>query len=434
MAWVQILKTSHVPLISSSQPTLRKIIKLSLYDTLWVQSREMQNLFLYPETNLPFTRVVETLKSSFSRTLPFFHILAGKIKYIKSSKSVIIDCSTRAVDKGVLFLEAETDLHINRLAEEEIHDMEAFKQLVPNIMSFELPAPVCALQVTKFSNGGVAVGISIHHGVMDGSGNQRFIDAWAKTCRSDNSPVKLMALHDRSAVRFAGDDELIRRLRETLPDLPKVMPLVPRRTFIVNESSIQALQKSVISLDSKHTSPPSRFVSLIAHAWICLTRARIDNSKEPIDPTAFIVMPIDLRDYIDPPIDEFYTGNCVGPGFTQVLSSEILSPTGLAYACTTIENVIHKRRNELLLGCMEWHETFASPPRDTRVNVVSSCRYRGYDIDFGWGRPKRVVKVMNGDGEITLLAGREENTIQMSVAVSAQYMDAFADLFTSGLE
>lgn len=67
--------------------------------------------------------------------------------------------------------------------------------------------------------------------------------------------------------------------------------------------------------------------------------------------------------------------------------------------------------------------------------MAGSPRQAGYATDFGWGRPRRVELVsMNFDGEVVMCKGRDEGTVQVSVAIAAQQMEAFAEVFSRGLD
>jgi Transferase family len=51
-------------------------------------------------------------------------------------------------------------------------------------------------------------------------------------------------------------------------------------------------------------------------------------------------------------------------------------------------------------------------------------------MDFGWGKPDRVeLASMNHDGEVVMVSGKDEGTVQVSVALSAEHMNAFAEKF-----
>jgi hypothetical protein len=96
----------------------------------------------------------------------------------------------------------------------------------------ELPTAVLAVQATRFE-GGVAVGLTAHHGVMDGRSLWTFIEAWAASCRCE-TPVTVALSFDRSLVNLPGGDELARSvLRNLAPNLPSVciLSLQPRTSL-----------------------------------------------------------------------------------------------------------------------------------------------------------------------------------------------------------
>ena len=81
-----------------------------------------------------------------------------------------------------------------------------------------VPAPVLAVQATRLTGGGVALGVSVHHGVADGHSLWRFVEAWAAACRGDTPPAP--PVFDRSRVSLPGGEELARSiLRKYAPDL-----------------------------------------------------------------------------------------------------------------------------------------------------------------------------------------------------------------------
>ncbi|KAG1334507.1 putative Malonyl-coenzyme A:anthocyanin 3-O-glucoside-6''-O-malonyltransferase [Cocos nucifera] len=223
MPCVRILNVSRVPLPPGPYPPPGDTVRLSFFDTVWVAFPPIQRLFLYPDATLPFASIVDSLKSSLSRTLPLFHPFGGNLTYLPASGDAVIYCSTSAA-RGVAFLEAESDLDIRRLAQDETHDLESFLQLVPDLGGVrELPVQVLAVQVTEFAGGGVAVGLAAHHAVTDGKGIWRFVESWAAACRGRGDPPGPTPLHDRAVVRHRTGDEIARLfLRRMAPELPKV--------------------------------------------------------------------------------------------------------------------------------------------------------------------------------------------------------------------
>ncbi|KAM3371261.1 hypothetical protein ACQJBY_018573 [Aegilops geniculata] len=127
----------------------------------------------------------------------------------------------------------------------------------------ELPTPVLAVQATRFK-GGVALGVTVHHGVADGRSLWTFVEAWATACRGETPAAT--PCFDRSLVRLPGGQELARSfLRKYAPNLPKAAypaPLVEdharltRRTFTVDARGIQRLKERIVRLGESSGAAP----------------------------------------------------------------------------------------------------------------------------------------------------------------------------------
>jgi len=199
------------------------IIKLNAMEAQWVVIPLLQHLLLFEGDHLPpFDAILQSLRSSLAATLATHAPLAGKLHYLADTGDVAICRSTDGDDdRGVRFVAAECDADVRRLAGDEGHDVLTFERLVPELDMSLLPAPVLAVQATRLAGGGVALGVSVHHGVADGQSLWRFIEAWAAACRGDTPPAP--PVFDRSRVSLPGGEELARSiLRKYVPDLPMV--------------------------------------------------------------------------------------------------------------------------------------------------------------------------------------------------------------------
>lgn len=167
----------------------------------------------------PFASMVASLRASLAATLARFPPLAGRIVHLPSTADAAIDCSA---SDGVRFMVTESeDADAARLAGEADHDVGAFRELVPELETGALPAEVLAVQVTRL-NGGAAVGVAMHHAVVDGRSVWRFLEAWAAACRGDGDDAVAPAF-ERAVVAVPGGEELVRStLRKYSPDLPLV--------------------------------------------------------------------------------------------------------------------------------------------------------------------------------------------------------------------
>lgn len=219
MAQVRIISTSKVELPAGTDyPSPGSIIELSHFDVKWIPFQPMKTLLLYPAASVSSFSFC-SFKSSLALVLPHFHLLAGDLTYLPASDDVVIVCSHKS---GVTVIEAESDLDIFRLTSDPIHNVESFNQLVPNTFYEILPVPVLTVQFTKFSGGGVAVGISTHHTAMDARGLLQFLDCWAKTSRDGIVPSGLALVHDRAVIVYPGKEEIKKEiLNAQVPNRPK---------------------------------------------------------------------------------------------------------------------------------------------------------------------------------------------------------------------
>ncbi|VAH53464.1 unnamed protein product [Triticum turgidum subsp. durum] len=194
-------------------------IKLTAMEALWIVIPVLQHVLLYEgdDDTPPFDAIVQSLRSSLAATLRSFAPLAGKLVHLEETGNVGISCSA---SDSVRFVVAECDADIGRLAGDEEHDLRVLEGLVPEVDMSLLPTPVLAVQATRFQ-GGVAVGVTVHHGVADGRALWTFVEAWAAACRGETPATT--PCFDRSLVKLPGGEELARSVvRKVAPNLPSV--------------------------------------------------------------------------------------------------------------------------------------------------------------------------------------------------------------------
>ncbi|XP_072991651.1 anthocyanin 5-aromatic acyltransferase-like [Typha latifolia] len=442
MSEVRIVKTTHVPLLQLPAPPL-DLIKLSSFDAPWVGLPPIQRLLLFTASDHlpPFPSLLESLKSSLSATLIRYFALAGKLTYLEETADVAIDCSPAGVGAGVAFAEAEADGDAGRLAAGEEHDVEAFVRLVPEMTATNLPAPVMAVQATRFTGGGVAVGIAMHHALADGRALWRFMEAWTKCCRGevDEEGRREKPSFDRAVIRHPNGEEVARELvRMVAPDLPRVISNVhsrgrfklARRTFTLDSQRIQLLKQRILQLGATHkpspASPPSRFVSIAAQAWTAFVRSK---SMNPTDDT-YLFFLADCRTRLEPPVEEGYFGNCVKWCLVSAIAGDLYGEDGIFSAASAIQKTVREALENPLERCHNWMERIFQLPLNRLANVAASPQFKVYETDFGWGKPDRVELVsMNHDGEIALAASKDEGGVQVSVSLNPMHMEGFKSHF-----
>ena len=147
---VRTRKTSTIALPAGGAPLPEpgRSVPLSPFDAYWVTLPPVRRVFLYrsPPSILPFTDIVGALRSSLERLLPAFHPFACVLTYSPDSCALSIVLPEGQGACSVAFVEAETELKLDKLVDEE-YDEDALRQLAPDIRREELPAPVMAAQV-----------------------------------------------------------------------------------------------------------------------------------------------------------------------------------------------------------------------------------------------------------------------------------------------
>ncbi|KAK3118100.1 hypothetical protein QOZ80_9BG0694240 [Eleusine coracana subsp. coracana] len=438
-AAVRTRATTNVSLRTSGEASLPAPgprVPLSPFDTRWVTLPPHNHVFLFPAPSsetITFPDIVCSLKSSLAKILPSFHPFAGEIIYSPESRTIDIVCGE---DAHVAFVEAETDMEFKRLAEDSVQDVAAFRWLVPDIVREKFPAPVLAVQVTEFvggSGGGVAVGVAMNHMAMDGRGFFQFLEMWAAAAKGDVAEGKTVpVLHDRMLLRFEYDDEQVGvYLQHVAPDLPRMMqenhnsPPLSCRNFMFTASALCYL-KELLAAAEDTGKKPSTFVALGAHAWVSIAKCRgfTDGAR------VFAAFPADCRALLSPPVPDGYAGNCVTTCLISLTGEELTGPDGLARASSCIRTAIAEVKRDPLAHWRDWFAKVEEIAPGPMVILTGSPTLSCFGVDFGFGRPARSdLASIHQDNQVVMSAGRDDGSVQVSVAITADWMPALSEIF-----
>ncbi|KAJ4731559.1 HXXXD-type acyl-transferase family protein [Rhynchospora pubera] len=436
MAGVRILGSSKVRARLDDSLPPSSSTHLSFFDVWWLSLQPMKIVLLYPDAAIS-PASFDSFKSSLSLILPRFYLLAGDLTYQPTTGEVTIVCSD---ESGVTVTEAESDLDIRCLAGEPKHDMDSFFKLVPDVAHEELPVPILSVQFTRFTCGGVAVGIALHHVAMDGMGTCKFIDSWAKTCSDGSVPSGINLLHDRALIKYPNMDGLKNEtLMDVAPNLPKIIPYPApdpdrkqlfQRSFTLDATTIQVLKQRAMQEKgaTQNSSPPTTFEVLAAHIWISIARA-MGITSENNKPT-FLFSFLDGRPFLPPPMSSAYTGNCLFNFAVASSGSRLMAADGFGRTCECISETVYttkdviKRGNKVNLGSLD----------GIKVSIAGSNRLGVYGADFGWGKPSWMLHAsLHNDGEVVIVAGKEKGTVQITVKLNYEAMEEFVNVFSKGL-
>ncbi|XP_037479797.1 phenolic glucoside malonyltransferase 1-like [Triticum dicoccoides] len=419
MSPVRVIHASYVDVPATAMVSPEPI-KLTAMEAQWVVVPVLQHVLLYEGEDLPhFDHVLQSLSSSLAATLRSFAPLAGKLVHLEGTGDVAIVCSS---SDGVGFVVAESDADVHRLAGDEEHDVRVLERLAPEVDMGELPTPVLAVQATRFE-GGVAVGVTVHHGVADGRSLWTFVEAWATACRGETRAAT--PCFDRSLVKLPGGQELARSfLRKYAPNLPKAAYPAPlledharltRRTFTLDARGIQRLKERIVRLgEADGAAPPSTFIAVVALAWTCFTRCKPFASDDDV----MVGFLADARHRLDPPVDAGYFGACLTGCIASLPARELHGEHALAAAARAVQEEVRKKTEDPMAGCDFLAPAF-TVAMERLMNVSGASSFRAYELaDFGWGRPRRTENTrMNRDGQVALMRARDGLGVQVSVSL-----------------
>ncbi|XP_019155357.1 PREDICTED: salutaridinol 7-O-acetyltransferase-like [Ipomoea nil] len=255
-------------IVRPSSPTPQSLnnYKLSFIDQLDLNVRSPFVFFYDSGGACHHTNTIDELKKSLSKTLSLMYPLAGRVKEDK----VTIECN----DEGVEFIVADIAENMSSLLENP--EMEKIKQLIPSAKVYE-PQPVgkalVAIQVNRFSCGGMGLGFSVSHAIADASAFATFFETWGSINRGcavngsgfvyDHSSILFPPLTDTSAI-----ERLMKMGAKAIKQEEKNM-IVKR--FVIPANAIAQLRQDLTTTGS--VQRPSRVEALTALVWAAVINA-----------------------------------------------------------------------------------------------------------------------------------------------------------------
>lgn len=143
---------------------------------------------------------------------------------------------------------------------------------------------------------------------------------------------------------------------------------------------------------------------------------------------------IDGRTLLPSPMSPSYTGNCLFPFTVHSSGSVLMSANGFGQTCGAIAETARMNKAGIMgdNGREKLTSNLASLS-GLKVRFTGSNGLQVYRTDFGWGTLGLEAAVaMIGDGEVSIVAGKEKGSVQITVALMED-MDAFIHAFEGGL-
>ncbi|GJU55136.1 malonyl-coenzyme A:anthocyanin 3-O-glucoside-6''-O-malonyltransferase-like protein [Tanacetum coccineum] len=383
-----------------------KSLPLIYFDFFWLRAAPVHNLFFYelPLTKTEFLEsIVPSLKNSLSITLQHFFPFVGKLFIYPDPKKPEIRYF-EGDSLAVTF--AESDQDFDDLSGNHPRDCDKFYHLIPLLGQPEKTSnytklPIFAVQVTFFPNRGFSIGMTNHHTLGDASTRFCFLKAWISITRSGTDESFLangtLPIYDRVEENQKAAESFLKFAKyETLKEDYEHQILSGstdkvRATFVLTRNVLNQLKKSVTELPT--LAHVSSFTVACAYVWSNIATSHNDGLQ-------MFGFTIDCRARLNPPVPANYFGNC-------------------------------------LSGYLEFDsDLFADGVPSTMIGVAGTPKLKFYDIDFGWGKPKKVETVsIDYNGSISMNACKESNDdLEIGVCLPAAEMKTFIHTFQGGLQ
>ncbi|KAK9051977.1 hypothetical protein SSX86_028605 [Deinandra increscens subsp. villosa] len=438
-------------------------LPLTFFDSAWLLFFPIHQIFFYdfphPKSHFLET-IVPKLKHSLSITLQHFFPFASNLivfpypdRSFNGKKPEI-----RHVEGDSLAVTfAESDLDFNDLTGNHPRECHKFYPLVPLLgqpakVSDYVSIPLFSVQVTVFPNKGISIGLTNHHCLGDASTRFNFLKAWTSVAKNGTDELYLasetLPFYERvfeypgsldevccnqpgSETIFASGYELPRLGGET----DKL-----RATVVLTQAHIGRFKKW-LSVQQPAPEYVSSFSVACAFVWRCIAKARAQIvEKKGEDEVERFMCTVDWRSRIDPPLPQTYFGNCVGPCITAPTKSALLAgENGFVTAAQVLgkaltETLKLKNKDAMINDAATWLERAYAPV--PTLGVSGTPKIKIYDIDFGWGKPKKhETPSLDYNGSISVNACKDSPAdMEIGICLPAKHMDAFVSISRDELE
>ncbi|PWA57255.1 transferase, Chloramphenicol acetyltransferase-like domain protein [Artemisia annua] len=375
---------------SSPTPSHLKTHNLSLHDQLAPDAYVPLVIFYPNYSNIDLDSRLKLLdmKKSLSQTLTQYYPFAGRVA--KKTPS-FVDCN----DDGIEFLEAQNDKpmtdFIRNMQHEDLDQLfpngQLWKKLNHTFEDFEKDkASLLAVQVNQFACGGIAVAVSLHHKIADGSSLCHFFNDWAIMTRLRSweqeyvvSPINPYFLSVKGTnLNYQGIS------------LDKSRDNCVTRSFVFPGTKLNDLKLKVMAMTADSEQPIINPTRLEVLNWLLYRCALRTGSFKP---TGFAQV-TNIRNKMIEPLPKTTIGNLyILPAFSTTDDPNDITPNffvsqfkKLKRDVQGIKDIKSEFENLQTMSPESLIEEEQSKTDDYYTST-SLCTYPLYGIDFGWGKP-----------------------------------------------
>uniref|UniRef100_A0ACD6AP25 Uncharacterized protein n=1 Tax=Avena sativa TaxID=4498 RepID=A0ACD6AP25_AVESA len=344
----------------------------------------------------------ESIRRALTHALVHYHPLAGRLlrraEADDDAGSEEVDYYIACTGEGVSFVAATTASSIddvrffNRSSVATSNGVPLLDDLAVYYPTADGDRPLVLVQVTEFSCGGFVVGVTWNHAAADGAGMGQFISAVANLASGLPSPSVLPVMRQGESlgavvVHPAPSPSLLdidRHFRSFDPP-----PDTAFLDIVIPSSTIDRVRAMATAMRGQGRTA-TMFEAVTAVLWQCRTRAVMSVKPEPGAPTV-LCFSADLRRRAG--AKDGYYGNLVTLQRAVSTSGEVAGGD-----IVEVVKIIQHAKDRIQIPAMSESEKKKKQQEDLdHLFIVTYWRNLGFDqVDFGGGKPARVLSCMRG--------------------------------------
>ncbi|KDP45585.1 hypothetical protein JCGZ_17192 [Jatropha curcas] len=291
---------------SSSATQHQKPYKLTFFDQLQ-PAVYFPVIFFFPmnDSKSHINQTLTHLKKSLSETLNLYYPLSGR----PNDDNIFIS----RFQEGLPFIEAKASCSMSDFLKlHETESLNSFLPCSPYHKELAVEIPLLAVQVSKFTCGGIALGCCFSHKLLDAATASNFIASWSSLHRGDPNGV-IMPDFEEPSLFFPPKIPIPRTQISLMDTLCFAKGDYITRRFVFNAEAIDTLKAKAKGNEVDQTEP-TRIQTLSCFIWKhCMeaTRMLAQSSSSSASNTSVLIESVNLRKRTTPEMKDGSSGNLI---------------------------------------------------------------------------------------------------------------------------
>ncbi|CAI0474939.1 unnamed protein product [Linum tenue] len=345
----------------------------------------------------------EVIKNALRQLLVHYYPFAGRLVTVSKGKLAV-----SGYEEGAVFVEAEADCVLEEIEDVAKVDPTKLREFVydDGIHGGVKPLEHCPLligQVTKLKCGGFVLGLCVSHCLADGVTVTELVNSWSELARGMPS-ISILPSFDKTTVQPRDPPKV------DFPH-PEFME-IEAKTSISHEHSSrkESMVYKIFPLSNKKienlkattmedVTSCTTFECLTSFVWRARTRA-LDFAP---DQEAKLMVAVDVREKLDPPLPRGYVGNGIGVACVTCTARKLLSDP-FAEVVMLVHDSITMVADDYVRSAIDYYEVHRTRQSLGYTMIATKwSRISFLATDFGWGNAVLMAPVAIRDEMVIFL-------------------------------